>query len=120
MDSTEVSSLVGDKDDDARVHIAERVGECLSSDDLVEADRRAAEMLARELVRDAILRVRRSLAMAVRHAKHLPRDIALSIAHDVDSVACPFLAVTDVFSDEDWMQLLLTISRGARAAVAKR
>lgn len=120
MANTEVSALLGGKDEDARSQIAERVGDCLSNDKLPEADRRAAEILARELVQDAIERVRRALSMAVRHAKHLPRDVALTIAHDVDSVACPFLAVTDVFSDEDWQQLLLTISRGARTAVAKR
>ena len=120
MDNSEDKALLGGKDEDARSQIAERVGECLSSDGLTQADRRAAEVLARELVQDAIVRVRRVLAMAVRNAKDLPRDLALSIAHDVDSVACPFLAVTDVFSDDDWMQLLLTISRGARATVAKR
>lgn len=120
MKNTEVNALIGGKDEDTRTQIAERVGECLSSEDLPQADRRAAEMLARELVQDAILRVRRALSMAVRHAKHLPRDIALTIVHDVDSIACPFLAATDVFSDEDWSQLLLTISRGARATVAKR
>lgn len=120
MPHTEVNALLGGKDEDARSQIAERVGERLSSDDLPATDRRAAEMLARELVLDAIVRVRRALSLAVRHAHHLPRDIALTIAHDVDSVACPFLAVTDVFSDEDWGQLLLTISRGARASVAQR
>lgn len=120
MDNSEGNALLGDKDEDARSQIAERVGEGLSSDGLTQADRRAAEILARELVQDAIVRVRRVMAMAVRNAKDLPRDLALSIAHDVDSVACPFLAVTDVFSDDDWIQLLLTISRGARVTVAKR
>lgn len=65
-------------------------------------------------------RVRRQLSLAVRSAKRLPRDIAMRIAHDIDSIACPFLEVTDVFSDGDWQQLILTISRGARIAVAKR
>jgi uncharacterized protein (DUF2336 family) len=120
MTNTEVNALIDDKDEDARVQIATRVGECLSSEDLAQVDRRAAEILARELVQDAIVRVRQALCMAVRHARELPRDIALTIAHDIDSIACPFLAVTEIFSDEDLLQLLLTVSRGARATIAER
>jgi uncharacterized protein (DUF2336 family) len=120
MPDKEVNALLGGKDEEERSQIAQRVGDRLSTGELSQTDRRAAEMLARELVLDAIVRVRRALSQALRHAKILPRDIALTIAHDVDSVSCPFLAVTDVFSDEDWRQLLLTISRGARATVAGR
>ena len=120
MADSEVDTMLDGKDEDARSKIADRVGERLSSDEMSQTDRRAAEILARALAKDAIVRVRRALSMTVRNAQHLPLDIGLIIAHDVDSVACPFLAVTDIFSDEDWSQLLLTISRGARATVAKR
>ncbi|MCC7045994.1 MAG: DUF2336 domain-containing protein [Alphaproteobacteria bacterium] len=108
------------KDELARAAIAQRAGERLASDDLAAADRQAAEALARMLAADAIERVRRALSMAVRHARHLPRDIAMKIAHDIDSVACPFLEVTEVFSESDWQQLVLTISRSALVAVARR
>jgi uncharacterized protein (DUF2336 family) len=118
--AAELQTLLGEKDEGARVQIAQRVGARLSLADLPEAERRAAELLARDLVRDAIERVRQELSIAVRHAKHLPRDIALKIAHDVDAVACPFLEVTEVFSEADWQQLVLTISRGARIAAARR
>ena len=111
--------LVG-KDDGARAEIAHRVGERLSNDALPDSDRRAAEAIAAELACDAIERVRCELSKAVRHAKYLPRDIALKIAHDVDSVACPFLAVTEVFSESDWQHLILTISGSALVAVARR
>jgi uncharacterized protein (DUF2336 family) len=60
------------------------------------------------------------LSQAIRHAKHLPRDLALKLAHDVDSVACPFLETTEGFSDSDWQQLVLTVSRNANSAVARR
>ncbi len=108
------------KEDTDRIVVAKRVGQILSADDLPAAERLAAEGLARELVRDAIERVRTALSEAVKCAKFLPRDVALKIAHDVDSVACPFLEVTEVFSDTDWRQLVMTISRGARIAVARR
>ncbi len=112
--------LLEGKGESARMQIARRVGGRLVLEDLPDTELRAAEALARDLVNDAIERVRQELSQAVRHAKYLPRDIALKIAHDVDSVACPFLEVTEVFSDAEWQQLVLTISRGARIAVARR
>lgn len=108
------------KDENARLQVAQRVGARLVQEDIATAERQAAEALARTLAEDAIERVRRQLSFAVRDARNLPRDIAMRIAHDVDSVACPFLEVTEVFDDSDWRQLILTISRGARIAVARR
>lgn len=120
MLNAEVDALLAGKGDPARAEIARRVGERLSSDELDEAERRAAEALARVLMHDAIERVRGELSKAVRRARMLPREIAMRIAHDVDSVACPFLEVTEVFSESDWQQLVLTLSRGALVAVARR
>ena len=107
-------------DEGARFAVAQRVGACLAVDDIATADRKAAEILAQNLAMDAIEQVRAALSTAIREAKHLPRELAMKLAHDVDSVACPFLEVTDVFTDADWQSLILTISRSARIAVAKR
>jgi len=107
-------------DEGARIAVAQRVGSCLAVEDIAAADRKAAELLAQTLAADAIEQVRAALSIAIREAKHLPRELAMMLAHDVDSVACPFLEVTDVFSDADWQSLILTISRSGRIAVAKR
>ena len=112
--------LLSGKSDDERAAIARRVGVCLSVDELPLAERRGAEALAGFLVRDATERVRRELSEAVTNAPHLSRDVAMKIAHDIDSIACPFLTVTDIFSDDDWRDLVLTISRGAKIAAACR
>ncbi len=112
--------FVNSQGEEARVQIALRTGSSLAHDDISEADRRAAELIAYVLAEDAIERVRIELSKAIRHAKHLPRDLALKLAHDVDSVSCPFLEVTEVFSECDWQQLVLTISRNAQVAVARR
>lgn len=120
MPQPDLNGLLSGRAEDERARIAVRVGERLSDADLPEVERRATEELARALVQDAIERVRLALSTTVRHVKTLPRDIALTIAHDVDAVACPFLEVTEVFSDADWQQLMLTLSRSAVAAVARR
>jgi uncharacterized protein (DUF2336 family) len=116
----ELPHLLEDKSDRSRQRIATQVGELLSLDDLPATERLAAEALARSLVTDAIDQVRRELSLAVKHAKYLPQEVAFKIAHDVDSVSCPFLEVTEVFSETDWQQLVMTIPRTARLAVAKR
>lgn len=115
-----VRELLEGKDEAERALIAQRVGAQLCYEDLSVVELRAAEALARLLVADAIERVRQALSEAVKTASHLPRDVALKIAHDVDSVSCPFLMETEVFSEEDWRQLVMTISRTAKVAVACR
>lgn len=120
MSGPEANNFLQGQDENARLKIAQRVGELLSIDELPIVERQAAESLARQLAQDAIDRVRAALARAVGNARHLPRDLALRIAHDIDSVACPFLEVTEVFSDEDWEQLVLTLSRAALIAAAGR
>jgi len=112
--------LLRGQNETARRKIAQRVGEMLTAGKAGPVERQAAESLARQLAMDAIERVRQELAEAVKHAADLPHDIALKIAHDVDPVACPFLEVTEVFSEEDWQQLVLTISSAAASAVARR
>lgn len=107
-------------DDDGRAQIAGRVGAVLADEATPAVDRRAAELLAHDLATDAIERVRSALSDAIRHASHLPRPLAMMLAHDVDSVACPFLEITDVFTETDWQSLILTISRNARISVARR
>ena len=107
-------------DDAARALVAGRVGAVLSAETTSPADRLAAEMLAQDIARDVVEQVRCALSNAIRNAHHLPRPLAMMLAHDVDSVACPFLEVTEVFTEADWQSLILTISRNARVTVARR
>jgi len=120
MQPRALDMLMNGKSEPDRLAIAQRVGKLLATEGVDEVERRAAEALAKMLAADAVERVRSELSKGVRHARYLPRDLALRIAHDVDSVACPFLEVTEVFSESDWQQLILTISRSAMVAIARR
>jgi uncharacterized protein (DUF2336 family) len=117
--TTRAERMLAGKAAGARRSIAAKLGERLAAD--LSADERfAAEELARLLAKDAIEVVRRALMTSVRNCRFLPRDVALKIAHDVDSISVPFLEVTEVFSEDDLQQLILTISDRARAGVARR
>lgn len=120
MRDLDVGNFVDEKDEDARVEIARRVGACLCTENLPASERKAAEALAWYLATDAIVRVRAALADALKDAKFLSKELAAKIAHDIDDIACPFLEVTDVFDDDDWCELVKTISAGALLAVARR
>lgn len=119
LDAYLVNSIC-DKDEAARIAIASKVGLLLSAPEVETAELRAAEAVARELVCDALARVRFELSVAVRSAKDLPKDIALTIAHDMDAIAQPFLETTEVFSESEWERLVVTISMSSRAVVARR
>jgi len=120
MASIQLNALLFEKCEDERIEIARRACEKLTIENLTDAERLAAEAVVRQLAEDSIERVRQALSHAVKHAKFLARDIAFTIAHDIDSVACPFLEVTEVFTDDEWRELVLTITRGALIAVARR
>lgn len=120
VEDLDVGHLVDGKDEEKRVDIAKRVGKQLCIDDLSAPDRKAAEALAWHLATDAIVRVRFALADAVKNARFLSKNIAVKIAHDVDEIACPFLEVTEIFDDEDWSELIQTVSNGALMTVARR
>ena len=108
------------KDGGDRVALARRLSDHLAKTGAESSERKAAEELARQLAHDAVEIVRQQLAEAVKSYSFLPRDIALKIAHDVDSVACPFLEATEVFAEEDWQQLILTVTCRARVSIASR
>jgi uncharacterized protein (DUF2336 family) len=118
--SDQVCMRLEDKTAPERAGLAQRLKERLEQSDLTPPERRAIEELARQLAHDAVEMVRHELMKAVKHCRFLPRDIALRIAHDIDSIACPFLEVSEVFSEEDWQQLMLTVSPAARVAMACR
>ena len=116
----QVRTQLAGKAPNERALLAGRLAGILSQTGLPESELRAAEEVARQLAQDAIELVRRELAEAVASYPFLPRDIALRLAHDIDDVSCPFLEVADVFSEEDWRQLILTVSKMARLSIARR
>jgi hypothetical protein len=65
MSVQQVLGEINGKDEAASLLIAQRVGKHLCDDVIADADRRAAEMLARALINDAIESVRSELRRAV-------------------------------------------------------
>ena len=87
---------------------------------LSDAERKIAEDIFRSLTNDLEVIVRQSMVKHLKNANDLPRDLALSLARDVDAVALPMIKVSEVFSDDDLLDLLRDESPSKQIAVAQR
>ncbi|MDX1292500.1 MAG: DUF2336 domain-containing protein, partial [Hyphomonas sp.] len=69
---------------------------------------------------DAAALVRRTLSVTLRNSPILPREIALKLAQDVEAVAIPVLQDSPVFTEEDLIELVLSVTAAKQAAIANR
>ena len=64
--------------------------------------------------------VRRALAITLKNSSVLPRDVALKLARDVDSVALPVLNYSPAVTDEDLAEIVRASDPAKEVAVARR
>lgn len=105
---------------DARSEIATRLGAEYRSGGLSDEQRLAAEEILRHLMRDAEDRVRAALAEQIKSTPELPRDVALALARDVETVALPILRFSDVLDDDDLVEILREGNAAKQVAIAQR
>jgi len=102
-----------------KIVLTQRVATFLN--DFEDGEKRATiENLARLLAQDISLQVREALAFELRTCRLLPHDLAAKIASDVESVASPFLASTNAFSDSQLAGLIPHLEEHAHITIARR
>lgn len=115
----EIRALVKGATPDARAEVAHRL--CRRIDHVMTPqDREAAHEVLRLMAADAAEVVRRALAVTLRASNALPRDVALKLAADVDSIALPILNFSPVFTDEELAEVVRAGVEARQAAVAAR
>ena len=112
--------LIKSGDDDERATAAHKLCRAIDRADLSELDRAAAEKILRVLAGDVAEMVRRALAVTLKSAALVPRDVARRLARDVDSVAMPMIAFSPAFADEDLIEIVRSGSSSRQTAVAGR
>ena len=85
-----------------------------------EEDRQAAAEVLRLMALDAAELVRRALSVTLKTSRELPRDVAVRLAHDVESVATPVLTFSPVLTDEDLAAIVALPDAVKQLAVARR
>lgn len=120
LTQADVSRLLADDSRDTRAETTAKIAVQFDAEELSPAERRIAEDIFRLLVKDAEIRVREALSAHLKSTPHLPHDVALALAHDVDSVALPMLKFSEVLSDEDLIQIVRSHGPSKQVAVAQR
>jgi uncharacterized protein (DUF2336 family) len=87
LSPADVARLLTEKSAPARAAVAEKLTLMIDSTDLTPEERRIAEDIVPSLAQDVAVAVRHALAHSLRRAAHLPRDVALRLANDLEDVA---------------------------------
>ena len=119
FDDHDIRALLRGPTDDERAAVAHRL--CRRIDrGLTAEERTAAQEILRMMAADAAEVVRRALAVTLKASRELPRDVALKLAADIDSIAAPVLGFSPAFTDEDLAEIVRGAGSAKQVAVAER
>jgi uncharacterized protein (DUF2336 family) len=116
----DVARLLADPSPDQRAVLAGKMALQFDNQELTAAERSLAEDIVRVMARDAMARVRQSLAENLKTSPNLPRDVALTLARDVEAVAVPILSMSKSLSEADLIELVRAGSPAKQSAIAGR
>jgi uncharacterized protein (DUF2336 family) len=105
---------------DERALAAHKLCRAMDREDLSDSETAQAHEILRLMSKDAAELVRRALAVTLKASPVLPRDVAMRLARDIDSIATPVLNFSPAFSDEDLVEIARVGGPVRQAAIAKR
>jgi uncharacterized protein (DUF2336 family) len=116
----DIHTLIKGASADERAAAAHKLCRKMDRSELSEEDRTRADEILRVLAADAAELVRRALAVTLKSSPLVPRDVALKLAGDVDSIALPVLNFSPAFTDEDLVEIVRLAEPIRQVAIAKR
>lgn len=117
----DVRRLLEDTTSATRVDMTDRIAGAYGENILNDQEIKAAEQIFRLLLRDTEQRVRISLAQHVKASTHIPRDIVMTLARDVEEVALPVLQYSQVLNEKDLLEIIHNTQEISRyLAISKR
>ena len=116
----DIRRLVKGATPEERADAAKKICRRIDVAKLSPGDRANAEQIMGILAEDAAALVRRTLAVTLRSSPNLPRDLAVKLARDIESVAAPVLKHSPQFTEEDLIELVLSSSPEKQVAIAER
>ena len=120
LKAADVENAVRHPDEMARAVAAQRVCRDIRAKVLSDDERAFAHKLLKHIAKDSAEMVRRALAVTLKNSPKLPRDIALALSKDIESIAVPILTHSPVFTDDDLIEILKSKAAAKAMAVAKR
>ncbi len=120
LSHTDIERLVNQSDPEARALAARKVCARIAVDGLSDKERAMGDQILRILSEDAADLVRRALSVTLQRSTHLPHDVAVKLAADVESIAIPIIAGSPVLDDADLVEIIQTAESARQIAVAGR
>ena len=120
LNTDDVKNVVRHPDETVRAIAAQRVCRDIRSKILSDDERKFARKLLKHIAEDSAEMVRRALAVTLKNSPKLPRDVAVKLSEDIESIAVPVLTHSPVFTDEDLVEVLKSKAAAKIIAVAKR
>lgn len=116
----DIRRLVRGATPEERANAAQKICRRIDTAKLSPNDRANAEQIMSILADDAAALVRRTMAVTLRASPNLPRELAVKLARDIESVAAPVLKHSPQFTEEDLIELVLASSPEKQVAIAER
>jgi uncharacterized protein (DUF2336 family) len=116
----DIRTLVRGSTPDQRAAAAHKLCRNLTGSPLSDSERTLAAEILRVMAADAAEVVRRALALTLRDSPLVPRDVALKLAQDVESIALPMLNFSPVFTDDDLADIVRLGGPVRQLAIAQR
>lgn len=116
----DIRTLVKGATADERALAARKLCGVMGRSSLDEAERTLAADILRIMAADAAELVRKAIAESLHSSPLVPRDVAVKLARDVESVCLPLLSFSPAFSDSDLAEIVRLGGPVRQVAVAKR
>ena len=120
LTDSDIRTLIKGATPDERAIAAHKLCRVIDRGELTDEDRAKAADILRVMAADAAELVRQALADTLKQSDVLPRDVALKLAKDVDSVCLPVLNFSPVFTDDDLAEIVRLGGPVRQVAIAKR
>jgi uncharacterized protein (DUF2336 family) len=120
LSEMDIRRLVKGDSVDERAAAAHKLCRAVERASLTEEDRAAAQGVIRVLAYDTAELVRRALAVTLKTSELMPRDVAMRLARDLDSIALPVINASPVFTDDDLVEIVKSGAVSRQIAVAER
>lgn len=116
----DIRTLVKGATPDERAHAARKLCGAMDREPLSDEDRELAADILRVMAADAAELVRKAIAETLKASTVVPRDVALRLARDVESVCLPLLSFSPAFTDDDLAEIVRLGGPVRQVAIARR
>lgn len=120
LSAQDIERLVRGADPQERALSAHKICRRIAAGSLTDAEQAAARQILDFIMSDAAETVRRALAITLKNSPRLPRDVALRMIEDVESIAAPVLEHSPVLTDDDLVRVIEAGVPSRQVSIARR